>query len=535
MATPPFERDTSRQPESAEVPRQGLRLTFTDPEVLQAYILSPERQTTSSLAERMSGIRERVLGEFPLDGQDGLFESVKLTLIVEPDRDIRGGRPTAIIRADLQLGSKESNLSRFQAAKAGNDNADSSLLRNVSDIFGNLQPDSHGIALIEMDGNTAFIHESPLDRETIGQIPAGILQIWENDAGVGTVSLSLFSFMRFNEHYRKRIEAYGVKADAGWEVDFDEVGRWRFDEPVGIDVRNPERFKEALAFYEEAFVKAMTALYQSEGIMVPNLDMQVESPLIFIDQEGVTYSDIGAQGEAVQYLQEFAGLERNDQRIPGMKRAVLLEGPPGNGKSSLVEAFASDLGAPLIKKTSPDLLQIAGGDIVKFLESAYLEAQAAARRTNGKAVLVFEQLDALLGSNSVVHDFFLTVMDKWTQDAGVVLMATSNYPDRLHPAIVDRFADISVLPPNEKGIREILEIHAGKITKSLGQDVFTDVDFDQVAKRLATRKDLSGRAIPQFLSGVYLLSRRAQQGLETDFVLSQIPDTSFGFGRYAKQ
>ena len=65
MISPLSERGVNQgRSESAEIPHSGVRLTFVEPDVLQGYILSPERLTTASLAERMSGIRERVLGEF---------------------------------------------------------------------------------------------------------------------------------------------------------------------------------------------------------------------------------------------------------------------------------------------------------------------------------------------------------------------------------------------------------------------------------------------------------------------------------------
>src|SRR3989338_6945965 len=101
MRQGPEAQSQSLRPAEREPVQQGIKINFSNPEVLRAYVLDlGNSRRPSTLAERISGIREIPLGGFPLDGQ--LFKSANFSLVVEPDPNprTRVGKPTAIIRAD---------------------------------------------------------------------------------------------------------------------------------------------------------------------------------------------------------------------------------------------------------------------------------------------------------------------------------------------------------------------------------------------------------------------------------------------------
>ena len=124
----------------------------------------------------------------------------------------------------------------------------------------------------------------------------------------------------------------------------------------------------------------------------------------------------------------FASREVYERYGIPWKRGVLLIGPPGNGKTHTVKALINELGRPCL--------------YVKSFKSRYGEEQDAMRsvfrraRQSAPCVVVLEDIDSLIDGKN--RSFFLNELDGFATNTGVVVLATTNYPEKLDAAILDR-------------------------------------------------------------------------------------------------
>lgn len=128
--------------------------------------------------------------------------------------------------------------------------------------------------------------------------------------------------------------------------------------------------------------------------------------------------------------QFFARREVYRQYGVPWKRGILLIGPPGNGKTHTVKALCNALGVPALYLRSLEPRGMFGSE-----HEAISQVFAVARQS-APCLLVLEDLDALLKPTN--RSFFLNELDGFAENAGVCVVATTNYPERLDPAILER-------------------------------------------------------------------------------------------------
>lgn len=128
------------------------------------------------------------------------------------------------------------------------------------------------------------------------------------------------------------------------------------------------------------------------------------------------------------FAQFFAARATYERYGVPWKRGALLTGPPGNGKTHTVKALINQLRQPcLYVKSFKSRYQTEHGNI----RAVFARARQAA-----PCLLVFEDLDALIDDKN--RAYFLNELDGFAANTGVVVLATTNYPERLDPAIIDR-------------------------------------------------------------------------------------------------
>lgn len=209
----------------------------------------------------------------------------------------------------------------------------------------------------------------------------------------------------------------------------------------------------------------------------------------------ITFGDVAGIDEAKEELQEvieFLKDPKKFQRLGGrFPKGVLLVGPPGCGKTLLAKAVAGEAQVPFFSISGSDFVEMFVGVGASRVRDLFEQAKKAAKVENKGCIIFIDEIDAVgrqrfagLGGG---HDEreqtlnqLLTEMDGFQTQAGIIVMAATNRPDVLDPALLrpGRFdRHIIIYAPDIKGREEILKVHTKKIKLA------KEVDLSAVAKK----------------------------------------------------
>ncbi len=212
---------------------------------------------------------------------------------------------------------------------------------------------------------------------------------------------------------------------------------------------------------------------------------------VYVEQNtGVTFADVAGVDEAKAELQEIIAFLKDPQgygRLGArMPKGVLLVGPPGTGKTLLAKAVAGEAGVPFFSISGSEFVEMFVGVGAARVRDLFEQARAKA-----PAIIFIDELDALgraRGSSGMIggHDEreqtlqqLLVELDGFDSSSGVVLLAATNRPEILDPALLraGRFdRQVLVDRPDKPGRVQILQVHVRKIRLAAG------VDLEQVAQ-----------------------------------------------------
>lgn len=206
------------------------------------------------------------------------------------------------------------------------------------------------------------------------------------------------------------------------------------------------------------------------------------------DGKSIKFADVAGEDEAKESLQEIVDFLHNPKRYEDigakMPKGVLLVGPPGTGKTLLARAVAGEAGVPFFS--------IAGSEFVEmFVGMGASKVRDLFRQAKEKApcIVFIDEIDAIgkkrdnqLSTNDEREQTLnqlLTEMDGFEGNNGVIILAATNRPESLDPALTrpgrfDRRVPVEL--PDLKGREAILQVHAKKIK------VAEDVDFNKIAR-----------------------------------------------------
>jgi cell division protease FtsH len=202
-----------------------------------------------------------------------------------------------------------------------------------------------------------------------------------------------------------------------------------------------------------------------------------------------TFADVAGIDEAKDELVEIVDFLRNPDRylrLGGMiPKGVLLFGPPGTGKTLLARAVAGEAGVPFFSLSASEFVEILAGAGASRVRDLFKTA-----REEAPAIIFVDELDAIgkrrsggtvtggTDEREQTLNQILTEMDGFSPSEGVVVIASTNRPETLDSALLrpGRFdRRIGVTPPDIKGRRAILEVHARKVPLA------GDVDLQKLA------------------------------------------------------
>ena len=204
--------------------------------------------------------------------------------------------------------------------------------------------------------------------------------------------------------------------------------------------------------------------------------------------EGIKFDDVAGEDEAKENLQEVVNYLHDPSKYQdigaSMPKGILLVGPPGTGKTMLAKAVAGEANVPFFSMSGSEFVEMFVGMGASKVRDLFRQAKEKA-----PCIVFIDEIDAIgkkrdgqLGGNDEREQTLnqlLTEMDGFGGNTGVIILAATNRPESLDPALTrpgrfDRRVPVEL--PDLKGREEILKVHAKKIK------IAEDVDFNKVAR-----------------------------------------------------
>ena len=204
--------------------------------------------------------------------------------------------------------------------------------------------------------------------------------------------------------------------------------------------------------------------------------------------EGIKFDDVAGEDEAKENLAEIVDYLHDPSRYQeigaSMPKGVLLVGPPGTGKTMLAKAVAGEANVPFFSMSGSEFVEMFVGMGASKVRDLFRQAKEKA-----PCIVFIDEIDAIgkkrdgqMGGNDEREQTLnqlLTEMDGFEGNTGVIILAATNRPESLDPALTrpgrfDRRVPVEL--PDLKGREAILKVHARKIK------VAEDVDFEKVAR-----------------------------------------------------
>jgi len=241
----------------------------------------------------------------------------------------------------------------------------------------------------------------------------------------------------------------------------------------------------------------------------------------------ITFADVAGVDEAKEEVKEIVDFLREPERFSAIggriPKGVLLVGPPGTGKTLLAKSIAGEAKVPFLFASGSDFVEMYAGVGASRIRKLFRDA-----RRHPSCIVFIDELDAVgrsRGGNSLSHEEreqtlnqLLVEMDGFAPNEGIVVVAATNRPDILDPALLrpGRFdRQVTVGAPDVKGREQILHIHAKKVALD------PVVDLRQIARGTP---GFSGAELANLVNEAALFAVRSGRQIVTNHDFDQARD-----------
>ena len=245
------------------------------------------------------------------------------------------------------------------------------------------------------------------------------------------------------------------------------------------------------------------------------------------ESTAITFDDVAGVDEAKEEVKEIVDFLREPERFSAIggriPKGVLLVGPPGTGKTLLARSIAGEAKVPFLFASGSDFVEMYAGVGASRIRRLFKDA-----RRHPSCIVFIDELDAVgrsRGGQSLSHEEreqtlnqLLVEMDGFAPNQGIVVVAATNRPDILDPALLrpGRFdRQVTVGAPDIKGREQILRIHAKKVALD------PDVDLRQIARGTP---GFSGADLANLVNEAALFAVRAGRNVVTAADLDEARD-----------
>ena len=323
----------------------------------------------------------------------------------------------------------------------------------------------------------------------------GTFMTMTNEGNIGLVQIvETENYIMFTDKEEKQVYKTGIVNDPGLTERLHQAGA-NFS---GEIIEQPGIFSQIIfnwvlpiaAFFliGQLISKHMMKKMGGQNSMMFNMGKSNAKVYVKSDN-GIKFSDVAGEDEAKENLTEIVDYLHNPKKYEEigakMPKGLLLVGPPGTGKTMLAKAVAGEAGVPFFSMSGSEFVEMFVGMGASKVRDLFKQAKEKA-----PCIVFIDEIDAIGGKrsngNMGGHDEreqtlnqLLTEMDGFDGNTGVVILAATNRPETLDPALTrpgrfDRRVPVEL--PDLKGREEILKVHVKKIK------VEPNVDYTQIAR-----------------------------------------------------
>jgi cell division protease FtsH len=298
---------------------------------------------------------------------------------------------------------------------------------------------------------------------------------------------------------------------------------------VRIDVRTapePNAYSYGALALGVGFIALLgLILYRVTSGRIPALESKTRE----VDPESttITFDDVAGVDEAKEEVKEIVDFLREPERFSAIggriPKGVLLVGPPGTGKTLLARSIAGEAKVPFLFASGSDFVEMYAGVGASRIRKLFKDV-----RRHASCIVFIDELDAVgrsRGGNSLSHEEreqtlnqLLVEMDGFAPNQGIVVVAATNRPDILDPALLrpGRFdRQVTVGAPDLKGREQILRIHSKKVALA------PEIDLRCVARGTP---GFSGAELANLVNEAALFAVRSGRQIVTDHDFDQARD-----------